>query len=369
MPAFLWIRSLGQNLLRGSWLALLALTILACAVSSDLPLPEPSAAVQPTLPSEEWIEVFFTDPRSVNADTYRGGPDQRLADAIQGARVSVDLAVLDLDLWSIRDALLAAHRRGIAVRLVVESDYLDTHEIQDLKDAGIPLLGDRHQGLMHNKFVIIDRSEVWTGSMNYTIRDGYRNNNNLLHIRSSRLAGNYTNEFEEMFVDDRFGKGSPPNTPDPQLDINGTAIETYFAPEDAVAARLLELISEARQSVYFLAFSFTADDLAHALRQRAASGVLVRGVMETSQVASNTGGEFENFRAAGLDVHLDGNPANMHHKILVIDGKIIVVGSYNFSRSADETNDENLLVIHSEQVADLFLAEFQRVYADALANE
>ena len=55
---------------------------------------------------------------------------------------------------------------------------------------------------MHNKFVILDRLEVWTGSMNYTINGAYHNDNNLVRVRSNRLADNYTAEFEEMFVDD-----------------------------------------------------------------------------------------------------------------------------------------------------------------------
>ena len=63
-------------------------------------------------------------------------------------------------------ALVKAHRRGVDVRLVMESDNLDSHDPQALKDAGVPVLGDRREGLMHNKFIVIDRTEVWTGSMN-----------------------------------------------------------------------------------------------------------------------------------------------------------------------------------------------------------
>jgi phosphatidylserine/phosphatidylglycerophosphate/cardiolipin synthase-like enzyme len=62
--------------------------------------------------------------------------------------------------------LIDAHRRGVTVRLVTESDYIDVPEIQELREAGIPVLGDRREGRMHNKFVVIDRQEVWTGSLN-----------------------------------------------------------------------------------------------------------------------------------------------------------------------------------------------------------
>jgi phosphatidylserine/phosphatidylglycerophosphate/cardiolipin synthase-like enzyme len=312
-----------------------------------------------------WYRVYFTDPGDPVAGRYRGGPDQDLAETIDAARLSVDLAVMDLDLWSLRDALIAAHQRGVAVRMVVDSDYLDTEEIQQIRESGIPVLGDRRESLMHNKFVIIDRTEVCSGSMNYTVSEAYRNNNNLICIRASRLAQDYTTEFEEMFVDDRFGDGSPRNTPYPALSVEGTRLEVYFSPDDGAAAQLVDLIRGAEQSVYFMAYSFTSDDLAEALLERHQAGVEVAGVLEARQVESNTGSDYERLRHAGLDVLLDGNPNNMHHKVLIIDGQAVVTGSYNFSRSAEERNDENTLVVHSPEVAALYLQEFRRVYAQA----
>jgi phosphatidylserine/phosphatidylglycerophosphate/cardiolipin synthase-like enzyme len=309
--------------------------------------------------------VYFTQPGDPAMLGYRGGPDQHLADAIQAARLSVDLAVLDLDLWSLRDVLIDAHRRGVAVRLVVESDYLAGKEIQEIREAGIPVLGDRREGLMHNKFAVIDRAEVWTGSMNYTVSEAYRNNNNLIRLRSPRLAENYTAEFDEMFADDLFGPGSPANTPHPVFSVEGVQLEVFFSPDDGVTQQLVELVSRAEESVYFLAYSFTSDDLAGALIERHQSGVEVAGVMEARQVESNTGSEYERLRAEGIDVRLDGNPDNMHHKVLIIDGQIVVTGSFNFSRSAEERNDENTLVVHAPQLAALYLDEFEEVFSEA----
>ena len=104
----------------------------------------------------------------------------------------MDVAIYDLNLWSIRDALIAAHRRGVDVRMVTESDNMDEQEVQELKEAGIEVLGDRHESLMHDKFVVIDRLEVWTGSMNFTTGGAYLDNNNLIRLRSSKLAEDYT---------------------------------------------------------------------------------------------------------------------------------------------------------------------------------
>jgi phosphatidylserine/phosphatidylglycerophosphate/cardiolipin synthase-like enzyme len=310
------------------------------------------------------------------AEDYAGGPDEALADAIHAARLSLDVAVYSLNLWSIRDALLDAYRRGVNVRIVMESDNMDSDEAQALIAAGIPILGDRREGLMHNKFVVIDRQEVWSGSMNFTIGGAYQDNNNLFRIRSLEIAQDYTQEFNEMFVEDKFGpdvvadrvgaaEGLPAHSPYPSLMIGDTTLEIYFSPDDGVAARLVTLIQSAQESIYFMAYSFTSNDIGAAMMERAQAGVTVAGVMDAGQVNSGQGSEYDPFRQVGLDVRLDGNPGLMHHKVIIIDRSIVITGSYNFSASAEEVNDENLIVIYNADVAAQYLAEFMRIYAQA----
>ena len=98
---------------------------------------------------------------------------------------------------------------------------------------------------------------------------------------------------------------------------------------------------------------------------RSNAGVTVSGVFEQSQYRANTGTEFDLFRLNKLDVRLDGNPRNMHHKVIVIDRSTVVTGSYNFSASAEKSNDENTLIIHDPEIAALYLAEFERVFGQA----
>lgn len=328
-------------------------------------LPGQTETAVTELPSLDWITVYFTDPDNPAAGTFRGGPDEALAQAIRGAKMRVDVAIYHLNLWSIRDALVEAHRKGVQVRVVVESDNMDEVEVQDLIDAGIPVLGDRRESLMHDKFVVIDNAEVWTGSMNFTTNGAYYNDNNLVRIRSSRLAENFTAEFEEMFEGDHFGEDIGGETPHPVLTINGVQVETYFSPDDNVANRLTALVNQAQDEVLFMAFSFTSDPLSEALIGLVNRGVRVAGVMEESQYYSNIGSEYDRFRNAGIDVRLDGNERNMHHKVMIIDESIVVTGSYNFSRSAEERNDENVLIIYNTQLAQQFLNEFDRVYNKA----
>jgi len=312
-----------------------------------------------------WFELYFTDPTSLLASQKSGGPDGPLVEAIDAAKLSVDVAAYSLSLNSVRDALLRAHDRGVQVRMVMESDNLDGSDPQKLKDAGISILGDRRQGLMHNKFMVIDNSEVWTGSMNYTDSGTYADNNNLMRIRSVKMAEDYAKEFEEMFTDDKFGPDVVAETPNPRVTIDDTPIDVYFSPDDHVQDGFVELVENAQKSITFLAFSFTSDEIGNAVRARAEDGVKVRGVMEDEQINSNVGTEFDPFKQAGLDVVRDGNEGQMHHKVMVIDDSIVLFGSYNFTNSAETRNDENLLVIYNADIAKQFLAEFQRVYAQA----
>ena len=97
------------------------------------------------------------------------------------------------------------------------------------------------------------------------------------------------------------------------------------------------------------------------MQARAATGVEVAGVFEKTQVAGGHS-QYEKFRSAGYSVFLDANPRNMHHKVIIIDGEIVICGSFNFSENADRSNDENMLIIYNRGVAAHFEEEFQRVH-------
>jgi len=337
---------------------------LQAGVLDSLGLPRP-AALEPTPtggpPPASWYQVYFTTPVYPDKESnHHGGIDERLVGLINGAQHSIDIAAYELDLENVADALLAAQGRGVAVRLVTDTDYLDEGAVQRLKKGGVPVVDDKRGAIMHDKFVIIDGHTVLTGSWNLTVNCTYRNNNNAIVIESEALARNYEAEFAEMFEKHQFGPSSPRNTVAPQLTIGGTLVENYFAPEDKVAEHLVPLIRQAQKSIYFLAYSFTDDRIGQAMLERAKAGVKVSGVFE-SRGAETEYGEYPAMKKAGLDVWLDGNPYVMHHKVIIIDEEIVELGSFNFTASADQDNDENALVIHNPDVARLYLEEFQRV--------
>jgi phosphatidylserine/phosphatidylglycerophosphate/cardiolipin synthase-like enzyme len=354
----------------------LSIALSSCAFlnnGSDAPAQEANAGVvepaSSSTPSTSPFQIYFTDPAAPHAKDYRGGPDTILAAAIDQARLTVDVAAYSLNLWSIRDALIDAHKRGLVVRMVMESDNMVSREVQQIKDSGIPVVDDQQEGLMHNKFVIIDRSEVWTGSMNFTTGGAYRDNNNLIAIRSDKVAEDFTREFEEMFIHHLFGPNASSDTPYPKLTIEGTPVEIYFSPEDKVAQRIIALIRDARESIYFMAYNFTSNDIGNAIMQKAQAGVNVSGIMDNTQISSSQGTEYDPFMQAGVDVLLDGNQDGlMHHKVMIIDQKIVITGSYNFTASAENNNDENTVIIFSPEIAMKFYQEFQRLHDQAMQS-
>ena len=63
-------------------------------------------------------------------------------------------------------------------------------------------------------------------------------------------------------------------------------------------------------------------------------------------------------------VRRDENKGFMHHKVFIVDDSV-VFGSYNPTKSGDEDNDENLLIVHNRDIAERFVEEFKRIYSEA----
>ena len=329
-------------------------------------------APQPTtraVTTENWYQVYFTTPKYPdNVADHQGGLDEELTAFIDTAKQSVDMAIYQLDLPNVTQALLEARKRGCTVRVVTDIDILDDPKenpsFKKLQAAGITVVGGNSNAIMHDKFVVVDGEAVWTGSWNFTENDTYRYNNNGILIRSPELARNYTVVFEKMWRDKKFGPQRKAGGTTPVLEISGVKVENYFAPEDKVAEKIIARLEKAQKSIDFMAFSFTDDAIGQAVSSRAKAGVKVRGVFEKTGSETKYS-EYGRMKEQKLDVLQDGNPYLMHHKVFIVDGATVILGSFNFSQNAEEENDENLLIIDDAALAQAFLEEFERVYAMA----
>ncbi len=150
-----------------------------------------------------------------------------------------------------------------------------------------------------------------------------------------------------------------PETP-PLYNQSGVAV--CFSEPMNCRTMLETFIYMAEKRVLVAVYSFTDDRLADALIAVHNRGIEVKVLLE-AETAGIKGSEYERLKNAGVDVRLDGNPGLMHHKFMVVDDVIVVTGSYNWSRAAEESNDENVVAILSEDVAKLFADEFERMWA------
>ena len=312
--------------------------------------------------------LYFNEPdASIQREAYTGGLESALAAAIDDATRTLDIAVFELNSELLRDAIARAHDRGLSVRIVADDAHGIRNEsphLRQLQEAGIALRTDERAGLMHNKFAIIDQRRVWTGSWNYTINGSFRNNNNALALDSPQAAAAYQAEFDEMFERGEFGKRSR-NQGSLTLALDGGEIDIIFAPE-ADELRLLKAeIAQARQSIRFMSFVFSLEDLAIAmLRHAAYAEVTIEGVFEHRNSLASWS-QLPMLYCAGAAVRQDGNRYILHHKVIIIDDHTVIAGSFNFSQSAAESNDENILIIRHADIAALYLEEWRRIWDSA----
>ena len=336
-------------------------------------LPGVTPVVDPLTPVSpgQWWEVFFTDPLTVNDPAqWQDSIEGRLIEKINSATNSIHIVSFEFDLTSVAEALIAARQRGLDVRWITDDENglladedPDRGQFKMLQDAGIEVRADDRSALMHNKFWIFDQQTVWTGSTNITTSSIFQQNNNVVVIHAPEIAAMYEWEFFEMWSG-QFGPRSP-STVDQQVAIvNGTMIQVYFSPEDDVLNRIIPVVAAAQSNISFLAFSFTDYPLAQTMIDRHNAGVDVSGVYEKTG-SETEGAELRTFWCARVPVRQDGNPKFLHDKVIVVDNRVVITGSFNFSNNATDNNDENVIIIDNPEIAALYMEEFGRVWSIA----
>lgn len=215
---------------------------------------------------------------------------------------------------------------------------------------------DTSSQITHNKFCIFNNTII-TGSMNPTERGAYKNNNNILIIKSKYLSKNYEDEFNELW-NNKFGKGKKVKYP--KILFNNKSIENYFCPEDNCKDHVIKALNNANSSIYFLTFSFTDKDIANLLIKKS-KFIEIKGVMEKKRINMQYN-NYKFLKENKINVIPDKNSYTMHHKIFIIDNNTVITGSYNPTKSANEKNDENILIIHDKKIAEKYVKEFKSLF-------
>jgi phosphatidylserine/phosphatidylglycerophosphate/cardiolipin synthase-like enzyme len=311
--------------------------------------------------------LFFTSPQKEGRPPNRFGIDMRFADAIGRTQKTMDIAVFELNSKTITDALVEAHRRGVRVRVVTGQFGFDekNQTFGQLGEAGIPIvIRPSKNHFMHNKFAILDGKTVWTGSWNYTEGATYSNNENALALEAQDIAQRYQSVFDQMFDRKLFGAQRKAVIPVPIL---SHGVQAMFAPEDPIVPELLKRVKAARQSIAFMAFSLTLEELAQAIVEQSWR-LNVRAILEPKLARGSRASKSLCVTDAKVELRFASSPRFQHHDVFVIDGELVITGSTNFVRHMD-VNDENILFLPDRLLANKYMAEFARLWAKGKAPD
>ncbi|NJR70531.1 MAG: competence protein ComE [Synechococcales cyanobacterium CRU_2_2] len=438
---------------------ILILSLIAIVCGKRRPQAAPPSL--PPLPQDPDIQVYFNQSQSSryqerDRPLLRSGDDLEavLEAAIAQAQTRIDVAVQELRLPRIAEALIARQRAGVRVRVILEHQYNQTltewaaqsgqlegrsleryqgfrifldrdgdgqvspqeaaqrDAIALLRAAGVPTLDDRADGskgsgLMHHKFMVVDGRTLVTGSANWTpsdlhqepgIEESRGNANQLLRLESATLAQRFTQEFETMWgdgpggkPDSQFGVQKPVRSPQ-QLKLGASSVVVAFSPTgqrqpwaNSSNGLIARTLAKAQARVDLALFVFSEQGIADALSARRSQGVAVRALIDPGFAFRDYSEALDLLGVALLRQNCQPEPNNrpwhpaltsvgvpdlpegdsLHHKFAVLDGQAVITGSHNWSKAANEQNDETLLLIENPVVAAHFQREFDRLYRSA----
>ncbi|MBI4141435.1 hypothetical protein HY484_00750, partial [Candidatus Woesearchaeota archaeon] len=261
--------------------------------------------------TDKTIEVYFCNKTDC---------EKKLEQQINNAE-NINCALYSITSNTVKQALQEKN-----VRITI--DYKNKKQTSGLKYKSIY----HEQGIMHNKFCVLDNSVI-TGSYNPHSTTA----NNLVIIPSKTLAQNYLDEFNELWGITRTVK-----TKNTKILFNDILIENYFCPEDNCRQKVAETLSSANTSIHFMTYSFTDDRIGNIILEKSKQ-IIVNGIFDKSQI--NKWSEYNKLK------HLSKAETRIHHKVFIVDEKIVITGSANPTNNGYTRNDENIIIIHDKNIA------------------
>jgi len=139
--------------------------------------------------------------------------------------------------------------------------------------------------------------------------------------------------------------------------------EAHFSPGEDCRRQLLDLLVAARMTLDISVFTISDDRLSDAIVAAHKRGIQVRLITDNDK-AYDQGSDIFKLIDQGIDVRMDNTENHMHHKFAVIDKSILVNGSFNWTRSATDYNQENILVTNEPKLVAAYLAEFDGLWSE-----
>lgn len=143
------------------------------------------------------------------------------------------------------------------------------------------------------------------------------------------------------------------------VDADNKAPKAYFSPGAACRDKIISLCSGAVSALDICVFTISDDRITSAILTAHQRGVTVR-IISDHEKSKDAGSDIEYLKENGVSIRLDDSEHHMHHKFSIIDNAALVNGSFNWTRSASEYNDENIIVSFADNLID----EFARLFND-----
>ena len=137
--------------------------------------------------------------------------------------------------------------------------------------------------------------------------------------------------------------------------------EAWFSPGEDCRERILDLVRSTRQRLDICVFTITDNLITDAVLEARRRKVEVR-IVTDDQKSYDRGSDVEELARAGIPVAVDTSDKHMHHKFAIFDERTLLTGSYNWTRSAFTSNEENIVVITDDPLIESFSQEFERLW-------
>jgi phosphatidylserine/phosphatidylglycerophosphate/cardiolipin synthase-like enzyme len=231
--------------------------------------------------------------------------------------------------------------------------------------AGIDVITDLNPAIFHQKFIVRDpglpTAAVLTGSANFTRTDTGTNppgnpgksGNNLNHVvvlHGESAAQQYLREFQRL-RSGTFGDMHERREPRPaEFRLAHVRIKPVFAPDQGPEMEIMKQMLKARSSIDFAMFTFAQSSGIDDTMIRLVDDVgRIRGVLDRGQGVQQWSAT-QPLKSAGVELY-ENKPGTgvrkVHHKLMVIDERLVIAGSFNYTEPANDYNDENIFVLGS----------------------
>ncbi|KAA0174467.1 hypothetical protein FNF27_04063 [Cafeteria roenbergensis] len=341
--------------------------------------------------------VFFR-PEGVAGHNGAAGLSAVL-EPVARATKSVDVAVYGLTDDVVRNALMAAHQRGVAVRVIVDKEQAEEPgaDAKWLAEQGVQVAeapGSEDGRLFHHKVILADAAVMVTGSLNLTKHASHANWENMVVSAEPAAVASFQAEFNRLWAlcgpqasaADRGASllAGPPSADSPLVQAAagsggaaagggafaaGRTESIFFPCGEEGLKRLCKYMASAKTSLDMAALALTSDRVREAVQARHAAGVQVRVLADRSK-STEPGSDLAWLGKQSVPVRCarpTGDESSLfHHKFFVVDDHTVVTGSFNLTASAAERNFESVVVMASKGAAARFTAEFDTLWDAAV---